>query len=131
MRSIVYTLSIGNNGTVATVYNIGEIKENVPSSAKIIAVMSSKALDETFSNSSISQPTQKSNSFDEKLLIDRMQSNMRLVWMRIIAAENLLPSKLNTLKTAKQEANAVGIPTQNARYRLRRYANQRTCGASA
>lgn len=33
-------------------HNIGEIK-NVPSSAKIIAVMSSKALDETFSNDSI------------------------------------------------------------------------------
>lgn len=60
------TLSIGNNGTVATVYNVGEIKENVPSSAKIIAVMGSKALDETFSDISISQKSKKSNSFDEK-----------------------------------------------------------------
>ena len=59
------TLSIGNNGTVATVYNVGEIKENVPSSAKIIAVMSSKALDETFSNDSISQKSQNSNTSDK------------------------------------------------------------------
>ena len=47
-----------------------------------------------------------------------MQSNMRLVWMRIITAENLLLSKLNTLKAAKQETNAVGIPTQKVTYRL-------------
>ena len=60
------TLSIGNNGTVATVYNVGEIKENVPSSAKIIAVMSSKALDETFSNDSIAQKSQNSNTSDKK-----------------------------------------------------------------
>ena len=60
------TLSIGNNGTVATVYNVGEIKENVPSSAKIIAVMGSKALDETFSDISISQNLKKSNSFGKK-----------------------------------------------------------------
>ena len=60
------TLSIGNNGTVATVYNVGEIKENVPSSAKIIAVMSSKALDETFSNDSISQKSQNDKGFDKK-----------------------------------------------------------------
>ena len=48
------------NGTVATVYNVGEIKENVPPSAKIIAVMGSKALGETFSDISIPQNQKKS-----------------------------------------------------------------------
>ena len=38
-------------------------KENVPSSAKIIAVMSSKALDETFSKGSISQKYWNCNMF--------------------------------------------------------------------
>lgn len=42
--------SIGHNGTVATVYNIGKIKEDVPSSAKLIAVVGSRALDGSSSN---------------------------------------------------------------------------------
>ena len=42
--------SVGHNGTVATVYNIGKIKEDVPSSAKIIAVVGSQALDGSSSN---------------------------------------------------------------------------------
>jgi len=42
--------SIGHNGTVATVYNVGKIKEDVPSSAKLIAVVGSQALDGTSSN---------------------------------------------------------------------------------
>lgn len=37
-------------------------KENVPSSAKIIAVMSSEAPDETFSKGSISQNAENSNT---------------------------------------------------------------------
>lgn len=61
------TLSIGNNGNVATIYNVGEIKENVSSSAKLIAVTGSKTLDETFSNKSIPQNSEKDNSFDKKV----------------------------------------------------------------
>ncbi len=60
------TLSIGHDGTVATIYNVGEIKESVPSSAKIIAVMGSKALDETLSDNSIPDSEPKSNTFDKK-----------------------------------------------------------------
>ena len=37
--------SVGHNGTIATVYNVGKIKEDVPSSAKLIAVVGSQALD--------------------------------------------------------------------------------------
>ncbi len=42
--------SVGHNGTVATVYNVGKIKEDVPSSAKLIAVVGSQALDGSSSN---------------------------------------------------------------------------------
>ena len=45
---------------------MGEIKENVPSSAKLIAVTGSQTLDETFSNKIISQTSQNSNAFDKK-----------------------------------------------------------------
>lgn len=49
------TLSIGNNGTVATIYNVSTTKEGVPPSAKKIAVVGSKPLGGTPSNDSISQ----------------------------------------------------------------------------
>ncbi len=51
--------SIGHNGTFATVYNVGKIKEDVPSSAKIIAVVGSRALDGSSSNDIIlnNEPT--------------------------------------------------------------------------
>lgn len=51
------TLSIGNNGTIATVYNVGKIKESVPPSAKIIAVVGSQPRGETRSDNSKPQPT--------------------------------------------------------------------------
>ena len=54
------TLSIGHNGTVATVYNVGKIKEGVAPSAKIIAVVGSKSLGETPSDDIISQNSKKS-----------------------------------------------------------------------
>ena len=59
------TLSVGHNGNIATIYSVGKITKSVPSSAKIIAVVGSKALDETLSNSIISQPAEKSNGFDK------------------------------------------------------------------
>lgn len=55
------TLSIGHNGTVATVYNVGKTKESVPPSAKIIAVVGSKPLGGTHSNGIISQNSEKSS----------------------------------------------------------------------
>ena len=55
------TLSIGHNGTVATVYNVGKIKGSVPPSAKIIAVVGSKPLGGTLSKDGISQNAEKVN----------------------------------------------------------------------
>ena len=47
------TLSIGNNGTVATVYNVGKIKESALPSAKILAVVGSKPLGKSLSENRI------------------------------------------------------------------------------
>lgn len=54
-------LSIGNNGTVATVYNVGKMTKDVPASAKILAVVGSKPLAVTSSNNSISQDSRNVN----------------------------------------------------------------------
>ena len=56
------TLSIGHNGTVATVYNVGKIEGSVPPSAKIIAVVGSTPLGETLSMNSIDGEKQKVNT---------------------------------------------------------------------
>ena len=53
--------SIGHNGTVATVYNIGKIKEDVPPSAKIIAVVDSKALGKTPSTTNLAETSEYVN----------------------------------------------------------------------
>lgn len=49
------TLSIGNDGEKATVYNVGKIEEGIPPSANVLAVVGSKPLGGTPSNSSIPQ----------------------------------------------------------------------------
>lgn len=54
-------LSIGNNGTVATVYNVGKMTKDVPASAKILAVVGSKPLAVTSSDNSISQESRNVN----------------------------------------------------------------------
>lgn len=54
-------LSIGNNGTVATVYNVGKMTKDVPASAKILAVVGSKPLAVTSSDNSISQDSRNVN----------------------------------------------------------------------
>ena len=48
-------MKIGNNGKVATVYNVGKIEESALPSAKILAVVGSKPLGKTLSNSDIPQ----------------------------------------------------------------------------
>ena len=58
-------LSIGHNGTKATVYNVGKIKESIPPSAKIIAVVGSQARSEMLSNNSIPETSEKNNPSDE------------------------------------------------------------------
>lgn len=54
-------LSIGNNGTVATIYNVGKMTKDVPASAKILAVVGSKPLAVTSSDNSISQDSRNVN----------------------------------------------------------------------
>lgn len=60
------TLSIGENNNVATVYNVGKIKKEALPSAKIIAVVGSKALGST-SNNNVPQnePVVNNNSMQE------------------------------------------------------------------
>ena len=53
--------SIGHSGDVATVYNVGQIKEDVLPSAKLIAVVGSKGPWSTSSKNSISQPEDSVN----------------------------------------------------------------------
>lgn len=53
-------MSIGHNGQIATVYNVGEVKEGVPPSAKIIAVVGSLPLGDAPSAHSIPQNSKKS-----------------------------------------------------------------------
>lgn len=55
------TLSIGHNGFVATVYNMGKVKESVLPSAKTIAVVDSKALGKTPSILTLSKSDQNVN----------------------------------------------------------------------
>lgn len=54
------TLSVGKSGTVATIYNIGKIKEDKLPSAKLIAVVGSKPLGSVPSKHSIRQNSEKS-----------------------------------------------------------------------
>ena len=55
------TLSIGHNGTVATVYNVGKIEKGTPPSATIVAGVGSKPLGGTPSADIISQNSEKSS----------------------------------------------------------------------
>ncbi len=55
------TLSVGHNGTVATVYNVGKIKQDTLPAATIIAVVGSQPLGKVSLDKSISPTTQKSN----------------------------------------------------------------------
>ena len=43
-KNRIVKLSIGHNGSVARVYNVGKIKEGVSPSAKLIAVVGSQPL---------------------------------------------------------------------------------------
>ena len=69
--------SIGHNGQVATVYNVGKIKEDVPSSAKLIAVVGSQALDGPSSTDIISNKNEnvKQKQSDESYSSDNLDIN--------------------------------------------------------
>lgn len=56
-------LSVGNNGTVATVYNVGKInKDSLPSHTKIVAMVGSKSLGK-LSNTSVPQGNTDVNTY--------------------------------------------------------------------
>jgi len=55
------TFSVGHNGNTATVYNVGKIKESVPPSANLIAVVGSQPRGKTLSGHSISQDGENVN----------------------------------------------------------------------
>ena len=61
-------MSIGHNGTVATVYNVGKIDKSTLPSAKIIAVVGSKPLGKVLSNKSIRNSEQNVNENFEELV---------------------------------------------------------------
>ena len=56
------TLSVGNNGTTATVYNVGKFEGSVLPSAKLIAVVGSKPLGKTLPSNDIAQNAQNVNT---------------------------------------------------------------------
>ena len=82
------TLSIGNNGTIATVYNVGKIKGSVPPSAKVIAVVGSKPLGGTLHGDDISQKTE-----DVKTQFSLSQSIEQT--KDLVALHNLTADKLS------------------------------------
>ena len=81
------TLSIGNNGTVATVYNVGKIKESALPSAKIIAVVGSKPLGNSLSNSDIPQ---NSNDVKKNFSLSKSAEETK----NLVAVHNMRVSEL-------------------------------------
>ena len=60
------TISVGHNGTKATVYNVAQIKEDTLPTANILAVNGSKAVGKYPLRHSISETGENVNSFSEK-----------------------------------------------------------------
>ena len=60
------TISVGHNGTKATVYNVAQIKEDTLPTANILAVNGSKAVGKYPLKHSISETGENVNSFSEK-----------------------------------------------------------------
>ena len=84
------TLSIGNNGTVATVYNVGKIKGSVPPSAKLIAVVGSKPLGGTLSKADIPQVAEKVKG--QFSLSEAVEETKDLVALHNLTADKLSKS---------------------------------------
>jgi hypothetical protein len=106
------TLSIGNNGTVATVYNVGKIKGSVPPSAKLIAVVGSKPLGGTLSKADIPQ-----NSDDVKKdfsLSAPIEETKDLVALHNLTADKLSKSlELGGLPMPSLAITKADIPHSN------------------
>ena len=96
------TLSIGNNGTVATVYNVGKIKESVLPSAKILAVVGSKPLSKTLSKSSI-------RNFDDSVKKNSIRYQVNQAAQEHLQEQNAGMAedvvRLNDLVAAQRRAN--------------------------
>lgn len=106
------TLSIGNNGTIATVYNVGKIKGSVPPSAKVIAVVGSKPLGGTLPNGDISQNGEK---VKEKFsLSNAVEETKDLVALHNLTADKLTKSlELGGLPMPSLAITKADIPHTN------------------
>lgn len=105
--------SVGHNGTVATVYNVGKIKGSAPSSAKLIAVVGSKALDGSLPNVIIPNPEQNVN---KNTTTDSANSDEQ--YSITIETEYMQAIKERDLKTAwrlVKEAAERAMPDSKAR----------------
>lgn len=118
------TLSVGHNGTVATVYNVGKIKESVPSSAKIIAVVGSRALDKTLSDNIISQKHDIVNPSEEKSQQNNLSRGERIPEdIKVRVEERLASAEIQELIESEITAKLAGQALNNERF-LKRYADR-------
>lgn len=70
-KNRIVKLSIGHNGSVARVYNVGKIKEGVSPSAKLIAVVGSQPLGKTPYNNSIPQNAEGQQEIEKILYLPK------------------------------------------------------------
>ena len=101
------TLSIGHDGDTATVYNVGNMKEDTPPTANLIAVVGSKGPWNASSDSSISQPTPKVNISDEKSF-RRSSREGRVIRADGVNMQSLNDRQYAAYKAAEIMARALG-----------------------
>ena len=68
--SMGLTSSIGKNGMISTVYNVGKMKEDTLTGGKIVSTRSGSKAVSVSSDESIPQSSEKSNTPDEKKSVD-------------------------------------------------------------
>jgi hypothetical protein len=106
------TLSIGHNGTIATVYNVGKIKGSVPPSAKVIAVVGSKPLGGTLSDADIPQNGEKVKT--QFSLSKPVETTKNLVALHNLTADKLTKSlELGGLPMPSLAITKADIPHSN------------------
>lgn len=106
------TLSIGHNGTIATVYNVGKIKGSVPPSAKVIAVVGSKPLGGTLSGDDISQKAEDVKT--QFSLSNSVEQTKDLVALHNLTADKLTKSlELGGLPMPSLAITKADIPHSN------------------
>ena len=102
-------MSIGHNGTVATVYNVGKIKESVSPAAKIIAAGESLLHGETLSDISISQNPKKSTGSGKKVDSDTSHSlsAVDVDYLSAVESGTFLPRPMYKPRTQRPKASGV------------------------